>query len=205
MAKVKDGAQAAGEGSSTIPDGLALGLRLRSLRRSRRLTLKALATQADCSESLLSRVENGHVVPSLTTLHRLCQALGINVGALLDAPREATCVVRGPGDRPSHVRDEAEEGDGSIAQSLIPFAPGRQLEGLIVSLPADGRWCGPFVHEGEEVGFVLSGTLELIVAGETYLVPEGSSFFFLSSHEHHYRAAERAPCRALWVNTPPNF
>lgn len=194
-------------GHDDPPAGIDIGLgpRLRSLRRSRRLTLKALAAQANCSESLLSRVENGHVMPSLTTLHHLCRALGVNVGALLDAPREATCVVRGPAERPDHVRPEAQEGDGSAAQSLIPFAPGRQLEGLIVALPADGRWCGPFSHEGEEVGFVLEGTLELIVAGESYRVPAGSSFFFLSHHEHHYRAADRVPCRALWINTPPNF
>jgi len=164
-----------------------------------------LADAAGCSESLLSRVENGHVVPSLTTLHHLCRALGVSVSALLEAPNEETCVVYGPGDRPQLLRAEAEEGDGSIAESLIPYAEGRLLEGLLVSLPADGRWCGPFSHEGEEVGFVLEGTLELLVKEQTYVVPAGSSFFYSSANVHRYRAAGRKPCRIVWINTPPNF
>lgn len=184
---------------------LAVGLRLKTMRRARRLTLKALADLAGCSESLLSRVENGHVVPSLTTLHRLCRALGVSVAALLEPPGDDNCVVYGPTDRPRLLRPEAEEGDGSLAESLIPDAPGRVLEGLLVHLPDDGRWCGPFRHEGEEVGFVLEGELELVVNGKSYRVTEGSSFFFSSSLEHLYRAAGAARCRVVWVNSPPNF
>jgi quercetin dioxygenase-like cupin family protein len=79
------------------------------------------------------------------------------------------------------------------------------LEGLLVHLPADGRWCGPFAHEGEEVGFVLEGRLELIVEGQTYAVPSGSSFFFPSTNVHRYRAAGAKRCRVVWINTPANF
>ena len=187
-------------------DGLpAVGPRVRYLRRLHRLRLKDLATVAGCSESLLSRIENSLVVPSLSTLHRLCKALNVNVAALLDPKEDEICTVYGPNDRPRYTRNAAEEGDGSTAEILTPFAQHRQLEGLLLEMPAKGPMCGPFQHAGEEVGYVLTGELELVVEGEQYRVPTGHSFFFLSDRTHSYRALGEENCRVIWINTPPTF
>jgi transcriptional regulator with XRE-family HTH domain len=181
----------------------AVGRRLRLQRRLRRLRLKDLAEKANCSESLLSRVENGLVVPSLTTLHRVSQALGVSVAALLEPVEERICTIYGPDNRP-RVFDGAE-GDGSVADSIIPMDENRRLEGLMMTLPGGGPLCGPFRHEGEEVGYVIEGEVELIVDGERFVVPSGSTFFFESDRTHSYRAAGRASARIVWINTPPTF
>ncbi|MFN3259673.1 MAG: cupin domain-containing protein [Pikeienuella sp.] len=183
----------------------ALGKRLRAFRRLKRLRLKDLAARAGCSESLLSRVENGIVMPSLTTLHRVARALEINVAALLTPPTNEPCTVYRPGARPRYVRSEGIEGDGSVADSLIPFAESRRLEGLLIRLPAGGAPCGPFEHEGEEVGYVLEGALELVVDGQSHHVEAGDSFFFCSDVPHSYRASGFDGCLVLWINTPPTF
>jgi len=193
------------ERDAAADEAPSVGPRLRLLRRSRQWTLKALADAAGCSESLVSRVERGQVEPSLSTLHRLCKALGVSVAALIESTADDTCVVYGPTERPRSPRREAEEGDGSIAEILIPYVEGRLLEGLIVHLPGDGQWCGPFQHDGEEVGFVLDGELELEVKGRNYSVVAGASFFFSSGHPHSYRARGSARCRVVWINTPPSF
>lgn len=183
----------------------AVGPRVRLLRRLRRLRLKDLADKAGCSESLLSRIENGLVVPSLTTLHRICRALDVNIAALMEQEPERIVVAYGPENRPRYTRGRAGEGDGSTAEILIPFAEDRRLEGLLLELPAQGPICGPFRHAGEEVGFVLSGELELIVEDERHLLPSGHSFYFASDRPHSYRAAGGENCRILWINTPPTF
>ncbi|MEO1469827.1 MAG: cupin domain-containing protein [Pseudomonadota bacterium] len=186
-------------------DLLALGRRLRGFRKLRQLRLKDLAGAAGCSESLLSRIENGLVMPSLTTLHRVARALDVSVAALLMPPEEDGCIVYGPGERPRYLRAEATEGDGSVADSLIPFAESRRLEGLLINLPAGGPLCGPFQHEGEEVGYVLRGRLELVVDERLYPVGTGDSFFFSSDRPHSYRALGEEDCLVLWINTPPSF
>jgi transcriptional regulator with XRE-family HTH domain len=183
----------------------ALGRRLRYFRRTKKLTLHELAGGAACSASLLSRIENDRVTPSLTTLHRLCRALDISVAALLTEAEEQPCVVYGPTERPSHVRSDIVEGDGSTAESLVPFANVRLLEGFVISLAANRKMCGPFEHDGEEVGYVLEGELKLIVGGKTYTIAEGGSFFFRSDLPHLYGANGRRGCRVLWINTPPTF
>ena len=183
----------------------AIGRRLRYFRRLKQMTLNDLARAAECSGSLLSRVENDLVTPSLTTLHRLCTALGISVAALLAEAEERPCVVFGPGERPTQGRAEAVEGDGSVAESLVPPANSRMLEGFVITLKAQRAMCGPFEHEGEEVGYVLDGELLLVVDGKTYAVKQGGSFFFRSDLPHSYGAKGRANCRVLWINTPPTF
>jgi transcriptional regulator with XRE-family HTH domain len=184
---------------------VSLGLRVKAHRKLRRQRLRDLALEAGCSESLLSRIENGLVSPSLSTLHRLAQALGVNVAALLEPAGDVQCAIYRPEDRPRTSLFGAVEGDGSTAQSLIPYAAHRRLEGLMVELPIDGRLCGPFVHEGEEVGLVLEGVLELTVDGVIHEVAEQSSFFLLSQLPHSYRAFGDRPCRIIWINTPPSF
>ena len=57
-------------------NSVRLGARLRLARQMRGMTLKALADAANCSESLLSKIENGKASPSLPMLHRLVEALG---------------------------------------------------------------------------------------------------------------------------------
>ena len=183
----------------------AIGLRLRAFRKLQRRRLKDLAEAAQCSESLLSRVENGLVMPSLSTLHRLCRALGVSVAEVVQAPGDAVCVVYAPGERPRTSHPGSAEGDGSVAESLVPYAPDRRLEALLVVLPTHGDWCGPFRHEGEEVGLVLDGALDLFVERERYLVTAQSSFFFRSDRPHRYRAGGGAACRVVWINTPPTF
>jgi transcriptional regulator with XRE-family HTH domain len=183
----------------------ALGRRLRYFRRVKQMTLNDLAETAGCSGSLLSRVENDLVTPSLTTLHRLCNALGISVAALMAEAEERPCIVYAPSERPNQGRVEAIEGDGSVAESLVPPANSRQLEGFVITLTANRRMCGPFEHEGEEVGYVLEGELQLVVDGQTYAIKQGGSFFFRSDLPHSYGAKGRQNCRVIWINTPPTF
>jgi transcriptional regulator with XRE-family HTH domain len=183
----------------------AIGRKIRALRKLHRWRLLDLADAAECSESLLSRIENGRVMPSLSTLHRLSRALRVNVAVLLEDRQERICTVYEPEARPRTSHSDTAEGDGSMAESLMPYAEGRRLEAMIVQLPAGGALCGPFTHEGEEVGLVLEGELELIVDGEVHLVRTGASFFFESDHAHSYRAASPEGCRVVWINTPPTF
>jgi len=187
-------------------DGLPnIGLRLRHERRARRLRLKDLADSSGCSESLLSRIENSLVIPSLTTLHRLCKTLEISVPELLSPPDETSCVVYRDGQRPRYDNGGPVEGDGSMAEALVPFEDGRLLEAHIWHVPADGKWCGPYQHFGEETGFVLEGALELKVKNDTYIIGTNDSFFFKSDLSHSYRCHGDRDCRIMWVNTPPTF
>ena len=74
----------------TQPSGaidLAIGLSLRDLRERRGLTARQLAANADVSAAMISRIENGQVSPSISTLSALSQALKVPLVSLF---RETT-------------------------------------------------------------------------------------------------------------------
>lgn len=191
--------------NATNTDVDLVGKQLRYLRRKNQLTLAELAGSAGCSESLLSRIENDIVIPSLSTLHKICRALDISIVELLGSAERPDCVVYKAKQRPKLGKSDVVEGDGSAAEILIPHSEDCSLEGFLFILPPDGPMCGPFRHAGEEVGYILDGKLELVVDGEEFILSRGDSFFFHSNLPHSYRAAGAKPCRIIWVNAPPTF
>lgn len=61
----------------------ALGKRLRLRRKERGITMVALGRIAHCSQSFLSKVENGSIIPSIPMLYRLASALDVRPSLLL--------------------------------------------------------------------------------------------------------------------------
>jgi transcriptional regulator with XRE-family HTH domain len=182
-----------------------LGARLKLARQTRGLTLKALALAADCSESLLSKVENGKASPSLPMLHRLVRALDSNIGWMFEETDTDEGVVFRAGKRPLITLDPLRRGEGISLERIIPYSPGHLLQCNIHHIDVGGESAGPIQHVGEEVGYVLVGEIEMMIGDKTFRLAAGDSFVFNSELAHWYRnvGAERASI--FWVNTPPTF
>lgn len=186
-------------------DAMRLGIRLRLARQTRGLTLKALAVEASCSESLLSKIENGRTSPSLPMLHRLVKALGINIGWMFEETDGDEGIVFRAGTRPLITLDPLRQGEGISLERVIPYAPGHLLQCNIHHIEENGESAGPISHVGEEVGYVLAGEIELMVAERSFRLGPGDSFVFKSDLPHHYRNIGRGLASIFWVNTPPTF
>ena len=180
-----------------------LGEKLRHLRRKSSLTLKQLANLTSCSESMLSKAERGHVVPSLDLLSRVAQQLGTSVAGLFAEAAELSCFVYKEGERPKLELGAANDDGHTVLERLIPYAKGRQLNANLHVVPPAGGSAGALSHVGEEVGFVIDGYIEITVDNETHLVGPGGSFFFRSELPHSYRNIGTKTARIVWVNSPP--
>jgi transcriptional regulator with XRE-family HTH domain len=181
--------------------GTDIGRRIRNLRHIKGLTLKDLADRTLCSESMLSKVENGKAQVSLTLLHRIVHSLDITITALFSESRADQGVVTRAKDR-STFRIDA---NGSRLERLIPPNLGHLLEGNLHILEPGGGSDGILTHEGEEVGYVLNGVFELTVSGVQYVLHSGDSFVYRSEEPHSYRNPGKETTRVLWVSTPPTF
>lgn len=184
---------------------LAIGTRLRHARLTRSYRLHDVANAAGCSESLVSKIENNKVQPSLHALHKLCAVLKISLGELFSAADQFNPVVTRSGQRPVIDLDPLRHGNGIRLERVIPYAKGHLLQSNIHIIAPGGTSDGTISHEGEEVGYVIAGEIELVVADKTYTLSEGDSFCFLSHLEHGYRNIGTSEARILWVNTPPSF
>ncbi len=182
-----------------------VGRKLRHWRRVKGLTLMELADRVGCSESLLSKIENDKVRPSIRILHRLVAALEANVSQLFkeDSP-EGDVVVR-PAERLRISAQGDLQGDGITLENLMPGAGSALMQATLHVVEPGGATDGTIEHAGEEVGYVVEGCLELLVGERTFTLKAGDSFHFRSDQPHGYRNSGTSVARVLWVNTPPTF
>lgn len=188
----------------SIAPNLHIGTKLKHSRKVNGFTLKKVAKEVGCSESLLSKIENNKASPSFATLHKLSAVLGINVSALF-SQGSGENVVSHAGERPVIVTDQLRKGRGIRLERLIPYSRENLLQGNIHLIAPGGRSAGNIVHSGEEIGYILEGQVELTVGRKRFRMKEGDSFHFRSELPHGYRNIGSRPARILWINTPPTF
>ena len=162
---------------STQVDPQIIGEHIRRLRLKRHVSVRAFAVQTGFSPSFISQLENGQVSPSLGSLQKIADALGVTLGEFFAATGtgEAGLLVR-PADRrrlDSTWTDAHLEALGSMARS-------RRLEPVLVILGPGGKsGKHPHAPSHEEFAFVVKGqaTLTLgdeendLVAGDAVTLP----------------------------------
>jgi transcriptional regulator with XRE-family HTH domain len=184
---------------------IQIGLRLKQARRAKGLQLKQLAEGVGCSVSLISKIENEKVRPSLQMLHRIVGQLGLTIGELFTERGEAGDIVAREGSRAIIRMDHQGEKGGVSLECLLPPDGGKFLYGSIHIVDPGSGSQGAINHIGEEVGYLLQGALELTVDDKVYNLNPGDSFFFESSRPHSYRNTGTIQTRVLWVNSPSTF
>ena len=185
---------------------LALGPRIKALRKERALSLAELAKSTGVSEATLSRVENDQTLVSAHHLYHLAKALGVDITAFFE-----------DGTRPiaSGIRSISRKGEGlplSTAryesQVLCTDIANKKMHPAIdtVTVRTVEEAGGLSQHEGEEFLHVLSGHLAFISEFyEPLALEAGDSLYFDSNMGHAYLSADGAPAVILVVATvePP--
>ena len=182
-----------------------MGAKIRHARKARMLRLSELAEVVGCSESLLSKIENSRARPSLQMLHKIVSSLDITIASLFSDGGTPSDIVLRQGHRPILDIRALREGKGIRIESLLADPANKLLYGSIHIVEPGGTTEGTIQHEGEELGYVIQGRLELTVDGKTYYMKKGDSFFFPSHLPHGYRNPGTTQTRIIWVNTPSTF
>ena len=185
-----------------------IGMQLRHARLVKGLRLKDVADRSGYSESLISKIENNKVMPSINTLHRIARVLDTSMAALLSDGGGTANVVMTPEQRPLIVADAVpgtSDSDGTEAEVMIPFGASNMLEAFLVRVQPGGSSGGVRHHDGEEVGFVRCGELTLVVNGESHHLKAGDSFFFPSKQPHSFSNPGKVATEIVWINTPPSL
>ena len=174
---------------------LDVGVRLRELRDERNISMRSLATKSGLSANALSMIERGKTSPSVSTLYKLADALGVPITAFF-GPQT---------DKINAVLVKADE------RVRIPFARGvweglggerftGRVEPFVLTLES-GVSSGPhnIVHSGHEFVFCLRGHLEYLVEKQIFLLEPGDSLLFAAHLNHRWRNHSNIVTNALIV------
>jgi len=175
----------------------AVGDLVRRLRDERGLSLRALATATGFSPSFLSQLENGQVSPSIASMERIANTLGVTLGAFFASlgSSEAGVVVR--------VADRAQlpsQWSHAVMEALSPMRRGRLIEPLLITLEPGGRsGKHPTAQPREEFAFVLEGEVELALGPDTFRLATGDAVTILRGELRRWSNNGAAVARVLVV------
>lgn len=161
----------------------AIGTRVRQERKGRELTLEQLANAAGVSRRMLVSVEQGTVNPSVGTLLRLSEALGVGLPTLVEPP--ATKAVR-----------VTRCGEGATLWTGVHGGTGVLLAATespdVVELwdwtlaPAERHASKAHAAGTRELLQVQTGTVSLEIDGETHVLASGDAIAFHGDVDHAY-------------------
>lgn len=170
-----------------------VGSRLRQLRQERDMSMRALARASGLSTNALSMIERGRTSPSVSTLYKISEALGVPITAFfrIEHPKQEV-VFRKSNDR-RRVPFPRGLWEGLGGESFIGG-----LEPFLLTLEV-GASSGRFgmLHSGHEFVLCLEGALEYEVEEERYLLEAGDSLLFAAQLRHRWRNAGKSKCRVV--------
>jgi transcriptional regulator with XRE-family HTH domain len=154
------------------------------------MTIEALAAAANLDKGFLSRLERGAKQPSVETVLRLSTALDVPVGQLFGerTTEETVRISRGS------ARNRSEQGEGYSFELLTP--KGGLMEGFLFEAGAEFVGGGQ-QHDGEEMFFVLSGTVEMRTPDRSYVLESGDCAYFPGHLSHSMRRIGPDPAKAI--------
>ena len=180
---------------------MEIGDKIRRLRIKRGLTQSELADRCELSKGFISLLERDLTSPSLDTLADILESLGSDLPSFFAQERDEKLVF---GEEDVFVKEDPEGLHGSISW-LIPNAQKNHMEPILLEMAPGGETPEDDPHEGEEFGYVLSGTLRLTLGKKVVRVRKGESFCFKPDAPHKLSNAGKILCRVLWVSAPPSF
>jgi transcriptional regulator with XRE-family HTH domain len=177
---------------STSALALAIGARVRQERQSRRWTLDRLAEAAGVSRRMVVNVEQGTANPSVGTLLRISDALGVGLPALVERPEPKPVKVTRRGD--GAVLWSGESGGRGVL--VAGTEPPDVVELWDWSLgPGDRHVSEAHAPGTKELVQVQQGTVTVTVAGEPVTLEAGDAVAFGGDMAHSYANAGPQPAR----------
>jgi transcriptional regulator with XRE-family HTH domain len=175
-----------------------LGEIVRRLRTARELSVRTLASRAGFSPSFISQVEHNQASPSIASLQRLADALGVSLG---DFFRDPAGDAR-PVTRATRRRRLTSWWSRARIEALSPMGAARSFEAVMVTLGAGGSsGKRPHAHAGQALAIVFDGTVRLTLGGEVLRLVAGDAVSLDPGTPHLWENPGRKPVRLVLVST----
>jgi transcriptional regulator with XRE-family HTH domain len=192
--------------NKTITDGLkpySLGEKLRTLRLRKSMGQVELGKHTGLSAAMLSKLERGKLYPTLPTLLRIAMVFGVGLDYFFtdERKRHVVSIVR-KSERMSFPETPGRSAISYHFESLDFKAAERKLNAFYAefeSLPAEKLRMHQ--HPGIELLYVISGSLELTIGSDAYVLDQGDAVYFDSAVRHSYRRSGSNHCSAMIVTT----
>lgn len=177
-----------------------LGLRLKEFRLRRGLAQTELARLVGVTASTISQVESNLIYPSLPALMKMAEALAVDLTSFFEDRQEGGGrLIFTPADAVEVKFSNLPEG-AVQARLLYPVDVEVKAEPYLIEItPKATLPAHFFFHKGEEVGYVLSGRLQVRVGKAVHHLKTGDVIYLTSEIPGEWRNPGPSVARLLWV------
>lgn len=179
---------------------MQIGPKIKQLRNKLGLTQEELGQRTDLTKSFISQLERDLTSPSIATLTDILECLGTSLKDFFTDTSDQK-IVFGPADTFENVDDEM----GFAIRWLVSGAQKNMMEPIMLVLSPSGRTYEDEAHEGEEFGYVVSGSIALHIGAKRYRLKKGDSFYYTPWAAHYIENTGKRDAQILWVSAPPSF
>jgi transcriptional regulator with XRE-family HTH domain len=171
----------------------SIGERVKFLRTEKGMTLAVLGDKVNLSTSYLSQIERDRTNPSLTTLMNIAKVLNVEPRYFFESGDNNTLVLR---------TDQASQpeilGPAMVRYPLSPKDSDNTLQVCRVVIQPHSPLEEFGLYSGEEMCFVLSGELTVVVGDETHVLKAGDSIHYDALLLHNWFNQSDQPCELIW-------
>lgn len=169
-----------------------IGEIIKQIRKSKKMTLQDLSESTALSISYLSMLERGLNSPTIANLQKICQSIGITFNELLsNLDNEQRIYIPKDGRRVIF-----EDEDDSVLYEAITEG-NHQIKGICMTIFDMGEHESAR-HVADELGFVVSGHMKMIVDGIEYQLNPLDSLYIPAQSLHSFQKTSEEPCVSIW-------
>ncbi len=179
---------------------MKIGEKIKRLRLENNLTQEELADRCELSKGFISQLERDMTSPSIASLVDILESLGTNLQVFFSETIEEKIVFKS--------EDFFEKEDDTLGYKLewiIPNAQKNMMEPIMLTLAPNGAYETHDPHEGEEFGYVLSGSVVVRLGSKKYVAKAGDTIYYQANRSHDIVNKGKREAKILLVGTPPNF
>lgn len=185
---------------------LAIGREVRACRQQQDLTIAELCGVTGLSPGMLSKIENGNISPSLTTLQQLAHALSVPITSFFrsfEEHRPAVHTRAGLGVNVERTGTRAGH-QYTLLGHIGANSSGVVVEPYLITLTDTSDVFPSFQHDGIEMIYMLEGAVTYRHGNTLYDLQPGDTLFFDADTPHGPEALTKLPAKYLSVISYPN-
>jgi len=177
-----------------------LALRLKELRSKRGLSQTELAKLVGVTPSTISQVESSLIYPSLPALMKMAEILSVEISSFFQEQTESKKRLIFTSAEALDVKFPDLPEGAVFARLLSPLDFESKAEPYLIEIPPKEKLPSHFfVHKGEEIGYLLSGRLQVTLEKAAYSLRSGDVIYLTSEMPTQWKNPGPGVAKLLWI------
>ena len=178
-----------------------VGKKLKSIRLKSDMTIQDLAQKSSVSSNMISRIERGLTIPSVEILMKIARVFDKSINYFVEEVKTTHEVVfSSAGSRAKTVYDDS---DNMHTESFTSGLRDPQFTSFFCTVPKGGTsGARNMYHPGDELIYILSGSIRMEIENETHILNHGDSLSFKSHLPHRWDNIGEDDATVIWTLSP---